>query len=49
MWSTSFLLFQCLMFYILSKVDVYIIIIKLYPLYAMEAQGGRGGIAPTHT
>jgi hypothetical protein len=22
---------------------------KLYPLYAMEAQGGRGGIAPTHT
>jgi hypothetical protein len=23
--------------------------VKLYPLYAMEAQGGRGGIAPTHT
>jgi hypothetical protein len=23
--------------------------VKLYPLYAMEAQGGRGDIAPTHT
>jgi hypothetical protein len=23
--------------------------IKLYPLHAMEAPGGRGGIAPTHT
>jgi hypothetical protein len=23
--------------------------IKLYPLHAMEAHGGRGGIAPTHT
>jgi hypothetical protein len=23
--------------------------VKLYPLYAMEAQGRRGGIAPTHT
>jgi hypothetical protein len=22
---------------------------KLYPLHAMEAQGGRGVIAPTHT
>jgi hypothetical protein len=22
---------------------------KLYPLHAMGAQGGRGGIAPTHT
>jgi hypothetical protein len=23
--------------------------VKLYPLYAVEAQGGRGGIAPAHT
>jgi hypothetical protein len=24
-------------------------LVKAVPLHAMEAQGGRGGIAPTHT
>jgi hypothetical protein len=33
----------------LVAVAVEVFMNKLYPLYAMVAQGGRGGIAPTHT